>query len=196
MSDGQTHGLNSERAAGATFLDQPVDVLDLSLRARKLMERLRVSTVGDLVGKTEAEVASGPNTGQTTMNEVKRALEKFGLALKPTPGWDVPPPSHSSYLGGSGPRTKWPCVAGCANPVRNKGEACMPCESIGAAAVARRLQAEETLMPTPAATLKAQAAEDEESLALGRAVLALRDLEPEAQTRVASYIYSRFAEER
>jgi len=62
--------------------NRPVSVLDLSVRAMRVMEILKVKTLGDLCNKTEAELLACPNFGQTSLNEVKQKLDKFGLSLK------------------------------------------------------------------------------------------------------------------
>jgi DNA-directed RNA polymerase subunit alpha len=63
-------------------LQTPVDTLELSTRCRKCMERLGVSTVGQLVDLTEEELLAVPNFGATSLNEVKAKLAGLGLSLK------------------------------------------------------------------------------------------------------------------
>ena len=46
------------------------------------MEILKVRTLGDICNKTEAELLACPNFGQTSLNEMKQKLDKFGLSLK------------------------------------------------------------------------------------------------------------------
>ncbi len=60
----------------------PVSKLELSTRAMKAMEVLKIRTLGELSEKTEAELLACPNFGQTSLNEVKQKLDKFGLSLK------------------------------------------------------------------------------------------------------------------
>jgi DNA-directed RNA polymerase subunit alpha len=59
-----------------------IATLDLSIRARRCMERLGIATVGDLLERTEAELLAAKNFGQTSLNEIRRKLEPMGLTLK------------------------------------------------------------------------------------------------------------------
>lgn len=62
--------------------NRPITDLELSIRARRVMEILKVRTLGDICNKTEAELLACPNFGQTSLNEMKQKLDKFGLSLK------------------------------------------------------------------------------------------------------------------
>ena len=64
------------------LLNKPVDDLILSVRARRCMEKLNVATLAELVYKTEAELLGIKNFGVTSLNEIKKALAKFGLSLR------------------------------------------------------------------------------------------------------------------
>jgi len=66
-------------------LNQHIDALNLSVRSRKCMERLGIDMIGDLVSRTEAELLSAKNFGQTSLNEIKARLEERGLRLKDAP---------------------------------------------------------------------------------------------------------------
>lgn len=63
-------------------LAKPVSDLELSVRSRKCMQRLSIETVGDLIGKTEADLLATKNFGQTSLNEVKSKLAELGLNLR------------------------------------------------------------------------------------------------------------------
>jgi len=63
-------------------LSRPVSSLDLSVRSRRCMDTLGVSTVGELIQKTPQELMSCKNFGQTSLDEVKRKLGEIGLALR------------------------------------------------------------------------------------------------------------------
>jgi len=63
-------------------LSRPVSSLDLSVRSRRCMDTLGVSTVGELIQKTPQELMSCKNFGQTSLDEVKRKLGEVGLALR------------------------------------------------------------------------------------------------------------------
>jgi DNA-directed RNA polymerase subunit alpha len=60
----------------------PVAELELSVRSRKALQRLGISTIGELAQQSEAELMTIKNFGQTSLNEIKRQLERFGLALR------------------------------------------------------------------------------------------------------------------
>lgn len=56
--------------------------LDLPVRARKCLQRLGISTLGELVQHTEAELMSIKNFGQTSLHEIKQMLGQYGLDLR------------------------------------------------------------------------------------------------------------------
>lgn len=56
--------------------------LDLSIRSRKALQRLNISTVADLVSRTEDELLGCKNFGQTSLNEIKEQLNNIGLSLR------------------------------------------------------------------------------------------------------------------
>ena len=59
----------------------PVADLELSVRARNCMERLNLRTIGELVQKSEQELMSVKNFGQTSLSEIKQRLASQGLTL-------------------------------------------------------------------------------------------------------------------
>ena len=61
---------------------RPISELDLSVRSRRIVDLLKIRTIGDLSGKTEAELLACPNFGQTSLNEIKTKLDEFGLSLR------------------------------------------------------------------------------------------------------------------
>lgn len=62
-------------------LDKPVAELELSVRARKCLQRLNVGRIGELIMRTEAELLAIRNFGQTSLSEIKSKLAEFGLSL-------------------------------------------------------------------------------------------------------------------
>ena len=70
----------SDDAAGQA--DPPVSELKLSVRARKCLQRLGVTTLGELTMRTEAELMTTKNFGQTSLSEIKQQLAKYGLSLR------------------------------------------------------------------------------------------------------------------
>ncbi len=61
--------------------NRPIAELDLSVRARRIIEMFKIRTIGDLCRKTEAELMSCPNFGQTSLNEIRTKLDELGLSL-------------------------------------------------------------------------------------------------------------------
>lgn len=76
---------NSDAGRGAgkeAMLAKPVSDLQLSVRARKALQLLNIETIGDLTGRTEAELMGVKNFGATSLVEVKNRLAEHGLALR------------------------------------------------------------------------------------------------------------------
>ncbi len=73
---------SEEPSAEEKLLARPVDDLQLSVRAKKCLENLNLRSLNDLTRKTDAELLGVKNFGATSLNEIKRALEKFGLSLR------------------------------------------------------------------------------------------------------------------
>jgi len=69
-------------AADPSLLSKPVSELELSVRARKCLQRLGISLLGDLASKTEGELLSSKNFGQTSLTEIKLRLAENGLSLR------------------------------------------------------------------------------------------------------------------
>jgi DNA-directed RNA polymerase subunit alpha len=63
-------------------LGKPVSELNLSVRARKCMNRLGINTLGDLVQRSADELLESKNFGMTSLNEVREKLGQFGLSLR------------------------------------------------------------------------------------------------------------------
>ncbi len=59
-----------------------IDDFELSIRSRKCLEDMDIKTLGDLVSKTESELLSFNNFGETSLSEVKSILKQKGLILK------------------------------------------------------------------------------------------------------------------
>jgi len=56
--------------------------MDLSVRARKVLQRSGVTNLGELVKKTEGELVAIKNCVKSTLTEIKRQLAERGLSLK------------------------------------------------------------------------------------------------------------------
>lgn len=70
--------------AGASqeILEKSVEDLELSVRARRCLERLGIRSLNELIIKTEAELLGCKNFGVTSLNEIKERLTTFGLTLR------------------------------------------------------------------------------------------------------------------
>ncbi len=70
-------------AGQEAVLSKPVSELELSVRARRCLQRLNVVTLGDLIQYSEADLLATRNFGVTSLNEVKARLAEHGLQLAP-----------------------------------------------------------------------------------------------------------------
>ena len=64
------------------LLNRPISELNLSVRARKCLQKLNLRTLGELTRTTDAELLGCKNFGVTSLNEIKRALSSYGLSLR------------------------------------------------------------------------------------------------------------------
>jgi len=69
--------------ASPEVLNRPVSELELSVRARKCLQRLNIATVGELASRNESELLSVKNFGTTSLNEIKQRLAELGLSMRP-----------------------------------------------------------------------------------------------------------------
>ncbi len=63
------------------LLSKPVSEMELSVRARRCLQRLNIERLGDLIQHTEAELLATRNFGVTSLNEIKARLTEYGLCL-------------------------------------------------------------------------------------------------------------------
>ena len=63
-------------------LAQPIEEMDLTVRSYNCLKREGVTTVGELVQKTEDDLLEIRNFGQKSIDEVKAKLEEMGLGLR------------------------------------------------------------------------------------------------------------------
>ncbi len=64
------------------LMSRPVSDLNLSVRARKCMTRLGITTLGELVQRTPDEMLATKNFGVTSLNEIRQQLAEHGLKLR------------------------------------------------------------------------------------------------------------------
>src|SRR6266508_1250384 len=60
----------------------PIEELELGVRSYNCLKRVGIETIGDLVTKSESELAAIPNFGKKSVEEVKETLAAHGLTLR------------------------------------------------------------------------------------------------------------------
>jgi DNA-directed RNA polymerase subunit alpha len=60
----------------------PIEELELGVRSYNCLKRVGIETIGDLVTKSENELAAIPNFGKKSIEEVKETLSQHGLTLR------------------------------------------------------------------------------------------------------------------
>jgi DNA-directed RNA polymerase subunit alpha len=60
----------------------PIEELELGVRSYNCLKRVGIETIGDLVTKSEGELAAIPNFGKKSIEEVRETLAAHGLTLK------------------------------------------------------------------------------------------------------------------
>jgi DNA-directed RNA polymerase subunit alpha len=63
-------------------LNKSVADLNLSVRARKCMNRLGINSLGELIQRSADELLESKNFGMTSLTEVREKLRQFGLSLR------------------------------------------------------------------------------------------------------------------
>jgi DNA-directed RNA polymerase subunit alpha len=80
-----------EAARGGPEVDAPqahgmenilIEELELGVRSYNCLKRVGIETIGDLVAKTEQELAAIPNFGKKSIEEVRETLATHGLKLR------------------------------------------------------------------------------------------------------------------
>ncbi len=87
-------GIEIGPSAADTFaaeqLTMPIEQLDLTVRSYNCLKREGIHSVGELLGRSEADLMDIRNFGAKSIDEVKAKLQTLGLALKDSPpGWDA-----------------------------------------------------------------------------------------------------------
>jgi DNA-directed RNA polymerase subunit alpha len=60
----------------------PIEELELGVRSYNCLKRVGIETIGDLVSKSEGELAAIPNFGKKSIEEVRETLAAHGLTLR------------------------------------------------------------------------------------------------------------------
>ena len=74
--------VGSDLSSDKEILDAPVGRLCFGVRISRLMEKLEIATVGDLVRRTAEDLFSNKNFGMASLAEVREKLADFGLRLR------------------------------------------------------------------------------------------------------------------
>ena len=97
-------GLDRRRRRGARQAEAPlahgmenfpIEELELGVRSYNCLKRVGIETIGDLVTKTEDELAAIPNFGKKSIEEVKETLATHGLNLRGDDGSARPRSRHA-----------------------------------------------------------------------------------------------------
>jgi DNA-directed RNA polymerase subunit alpha len=79
-SDGGAESASVSLAGGMENF--PIEELELGVRSYNCLKRVGIETIGDLVTKSESELAAIPNFGKKSIEEVKETLQQHGLNLR------------------------------------------------------------------------------------------------------------------
>jgi len=74
--------ISAETPKQVDVMNKPIFEIDWSARVKASLTRLKVYTFGDLANKGDKDFMDLPNFGQTSLDEIRRRLEQFGLSLK------------------------------------------------------------------------------------------------------------------
>lgn len=69
------------------MVGQPVEMIELSVRASNCLKAAKIKTVGELVSKTEEELLACKNFGKRSLDEIRDRLKEMNLGL----GMDIKP---------------------------------------------------------------------------------------------------------
>jgi DNA-directed RNA polymerase subunit alpha len=64
-----------------TFLNTPVEELELSVRSSNCLKNANIKTIGDLTNRTEDELGKTRNFGKKSLQEIKDKLKEWNLTL-------------------------------------------------------------------------------------------------------------------
>ena len=96
-AEGIDMGPSPTDAALAADLALPIEDLDLTVRSYNCLKREGIHTVGELVGRSEADLLDIRNFGAKSIDEVKAKLHSMGMALKDSPPGFDPSQIADSY---------------------------------------------------------------------------------------------------
>ena len=79
-------GVSPETGLARGMENFPIEELELGVRSYNCLKRVGIETIGDLVTKSENELAAIPNFGKKSIEEVKETLAQHGLGLRGSNG--------------------------------------------------------------------------------------------------------------
>jgi DNA-directed RNA polymerase subunit alpha len=82
LEPGQAGGAAAAQRPSSGMDDILIEELELGVRSYNCLKRAGIQTVGDLVSKSENELAAIPNFGRKSIDEVVETLEARGLGLR------------------------------------------------------------------------------------------------------------------
>jgi len=78
------------------LLGQPVDIIELSVRASNCLKAAKIRTIGDLVSRKDEELISYKNFGKKSLDEIKERLTELNLSLGMDVGGNLQPAKATS----------------------------------------------------------------------------------------------------
>jgi DNA-directed RNA polymerase subunit alpha len=88
LEDGSDFSASTGGASIETAVEEdserntPIEQIEFSVRARRVLEQLGIRTIGDLADRSEAELLVQKNFGQTSLNEMRQRLTEFNLSFR------------------------------------------------------------------------------------------------------------------
>jgi DNA-directed RNA polymerase subunit alpha len=73
--------MEKENVRRQQLLQIPITDFELSVRSRNCLSKMNIHTLGDLIEKSEAELLSYKNFGETSLSEIKRVLAQKNFRL-------------------------------------------------------------------------------------------------------------------
>lgn len=74
--------VSREEDSQTKVLEMTIEDMDLSVRSYNCLKRAGISTVEDLIKKSESDLAKVKNLGKRSLEEVAEKLESYGLSLR------------------------------------------------------------------------------------------------------------------
>ncbi|MCS7236148.1 MAG: DNA-directed RNA polymerase subunit alpha [Armatimonadota bacterium] len=82
ITEGESAATGPTDPEMARLLQTPIEELELSVRPYNCLKRAGIHTIGDLVQRTEEEIANVKNFGRKSLEEVTEKLAALGLSLR------------------------------------------------------------------------------------------------------------------